>query len=313
MEANDNLSSFLHDLPDAEHETYAVSSGHSGRHSGARKKPSLLLTIVGVIGELLICAGVLVGLFIVWQMGWTNMKMSNAQDKAVAATQKQFGDTNKEKIGAAQTGEPPAIDQNAAHGSVLGLMHIPRLAGKQTTSIYQGESLDVLAKGGYGHYTSTAMPGQKGNFSVAIHRDTYGSRALHIDRLKVGDPIVVETQDAWYVYKFTDYEIVDPTDVYVVSADPYAAKAQADPNSAQVEANGRYLTITTCHPPMVSNKRWVVHAEFQNWVARKDGIPQELVQEQQEHSAVESTGTSIRQAINDSYTALSEQLAPKEK
>ncbi|MCI5826579.1 MAG: class E sortase [Arcanobacterium sp.] len=274
-----------------------------------KKKVSVPLTILGVLGELMICAGVVLGLFVVWQVWWTNLEMGGQQDEIVAATRAQFGAVNPHKIGQPQAGDPPVIAAHAAHNATLGLMHIPRLAGKQTTAIREGESLDVLHAGVFGHYKNTVMPGAKGNFSTAIHRDSYGSRVLHIDDLRVGDPIVVETPEAWLVYKFTDYEIVDPTDVYVVSPDPYAAKKSPNPNKAAVEPSGRYLTITTCHPPFVSNKRWIVHAKFDYWVKHSDGMPAELAHPNGQ-SAIKATGTTIRDAVNDSLNSVQKSLSP---
>lgn len=274
----------------------------------AKNKVSLPLAIIGVIGELLICVGVLLGLFVVWQVWWTNMQMGGKQDEIVAATRADFGAVDTTKTGQPQAGDPPVMDANAAHDSTLGLMHIPRLGGTQTTAIREGESLDVLNAGVFGHYKNTAMPGEKGNFSTAIHRDSYGSRVLHIDDLRVGDPIVVETEDTWFVYKFTDYEIVDPTDVYVVSPDPYAARKSPDPNRAAAQPSERYLTITTCHPPLVSNKRWIVHAKFDHWVKRSDGMPAELINPN-EAKKIQATGTTVRDAINDGLKEVRTSLA----
>ena len=291
-------------------ESEAAAPNHSNA-TKRKKKVSLPLAIIGVIGELMICAGSLLGLFVLWQVWWTNLEMSGKQDQEVTATQEQFGEVPQEKIGQPQEGDPPSSFGQLSAGDTIGLMHIPALDGKQTTVIREGEGLNVINMGGYGHYSDTALPGQIGNFSTAIHRDSYGSRVLHIDQLRVGDPIVVETPDAWIVYKFTDYEIVNPTDVYVVAADPYAAKASPDPNSAAVEPSERYLTITTCHPPMVSNKRWIVHARYDHWVARADGIPQELA-EQKQATKVEATGTTISDSVNDALTKLRETLALKD-
>ncbi|MCI6574062.1 MAG: class E sortase [Actinomycetaceae bacterium] len=274
----------------------------------ANKKVSLPLAIIGVIGELMICVGVVLGLFVVWQVWWTNLEVGGKQDEIVAATRAGFGAVDTNKTGQPQAGDPPVMDANIAHNATIGLMHIPRLGGTQTTAIREGESLDVLNEGAFGHYKNTAMPGAKGNFASAIHRDSYGSRVLHIDDLRVGDPIVVETEDTWYVYKFTDYEIVDPTDVYVVSPDPYAARKSADPNGAAVEPTERYLTITTCHPPLVSNKRWIVHAKFDHWVKRSDGMPAELINPNSVKE-IQTTGTTIRDAVNDGFHEVQKSLA----
>ena len=54
---------------------------------------------------------------------------------------------------------------------------------------------------GPGHYIDTAMPGEQGNFAVAGHRVGRGSPFLDLDQMRPGDPIVVETADAWFVYR----------------------------------------------------------------------------------------------------------------
>jgi sortase A len=45
------------------------------------------------------------------------------------------------------------------------------------------------------------MTGEAGNVAVAGHRVGKGSPFLDLDRLRPGDPIVVETADAWYEYR----------------------------------------------------------------------------------------------------------------
>lgn len=317
---SDQIATFLDEVGEEQQsdairrQAPAKSGGRAGRSGRAaqqsQRKVSLPLAIIGVIGELMICTGAVLGLFVLWQVWWTNMEMSGEQDKQVAAIEAELPAVDKEKIGAPREGEPPAVPDGLKSGDLIGLMHIPALSGKQTTVIRQGESLAVLNRGGYGHYHDTAMPGEVGNFATAIHRDSYGSRVLHIDELSVGDPIIVETDTAWYVYKFTDHEIVNPTDVYVVYPDPYAARASADPNNTQVAASGRYLTITTCHPPLVSNKRWIVHAKFDHWVAREDGIPAELASQKQA-TQIAATGNTIQQAMNDAFSELEKTLKPE--
>ena len=52
------------------------------------------------------------------------------------------------------------------------------------------------------------MPGQVGNFAFAGHRNGYGQPLGDVDKLQEGDPIIVRTQDYWYVYHYTSYKIV---------------------------------------------------------------------------------------------------------
>ena len=132
----------------------------------------------------------------------------------------------------------------------------------------------MLDKGAFGHYEGTAFPGEVGNFATAAHRQTYGAPMRDVDELEAGDPIILETKDAYLVYYMTESSIVSPGQVDVIAPDP------KNPSKPQQKATERYLTITTCHPPFVSNERWIVHAKFSHWVDRKDGIPQELAQSQ---------------------------------
>ena len=54
------------------------------------------------------------------------------------------------------------------------------------------------------------MPGEPGNFAVAAHRTTYGKPFNRIADLRLNDPIVIETQDGWYTYRFRTLEYVTP-------------------------------------------------------------------------------------------------------
>ena len=46
---------------------------------------------------------------------------------------------------------------------------------------------------------------------------------------------------------------------------------------ASAEPTRRLLTITTCHPYIgIQIERMITHAEFDHWVARADGIPEEM-------------------------------------
>lgn len=112
------------------------------------------------------------------------------------------------------------------------------------------------------------MPGQPGNMAVAGHRVGNGSPFLDLDTVRPGDPIVVETADAWYEYRVlgdpapgdlsvaTDgvpgRRIVDPPEIAVIAPVP------GRPDSA---AAGSYLTSTTCHPTKHSAaERLIIHA-----------------------------------------------------
>ncbi|ALO12233.1 Integral membrane protein [Streptomyces venezuelae] len=65
---------------------------------------------------------------------------------------------------------------------------------------------DFLDKGMVGHYGSgrlkTAMPAdEQGDLAVAGHRNTHGEPFRYGNRFEPGDPVVVETRDAYYVHE----------------------------------------------------------------------------------------------------------------
>ena len=221
----------------------------------------------------------MIGLFIVWQVWWTDIEANRAQHSKVEQLkegwQKPPSNSGTVKIGKARTDPPPAVPHTTTVGTAEGLMRILPFGQDYAHTIEYGTSLKrVLDKGAFGHYEGTAFPGEVGNFATAAHRQTYGAPMRDVDELEAGDPIILETKDAYLVYYMTESSIVSPGQVDVIAPDP---KNQSKPQQMATE---RYLTITTGHPPIVSNERWIVHAKFSHWVDRKDGIPQELAQSQ---------------------------------
>ena len=83
--------------------------------------------------------------------------------------------------------------------------------------------------------------------------------------------VVTETidQDAWYVYKVTDTEVVLPRDVRVI---------WPVPNQEGAEPTERYITLTTCHPMFSARERYVVHGVLDYWAPTSDGVPAELAE-----------------------------------
>lgn len=232
-----------------------------GVSTGARR-PSRRSTLVGVLGELLVTAGALLALFVVWQLWWTDVQASRVQQDLLSSiTWPTPSNAGAPEIG---DGDPPRTPAPAP-GELYGLLFVPAW-GPQPRTILEGvDPASVLDVGSAGHYPGTAGPGEIGNFALAGHRTTYGKPFSRVDELVPGDDLVVRTEDAWYVYEVTRTQIVSPADVGVVAPVP-----QGDSEPA------RYLTLTACHPRYSAAERYIVHGELVRWLPGTSAPPDEL-------------------------------------
>lgn len=211
---------------------------------------------VGVLGEVLITAGVVVGLFAVYTLFWTGVQTQSAQEELQGRFEATDGvdeapstpDADEAAGPSDEAAEPPA----PARADAYARLTIPRLGEEWAWIVVDGVDLDTLTLGP-GHYPSSAAPGEVGNFAVAGHRATYGEPFAYLDRLQVGDAIVVEREGQTYTYAVTESFITDPSDTGVLLAVP--GDAEAAPDEA-------VLTLTTCHPRWGSSERLIVHGEL---------------------------------------------------
>ena len=123
-------------------------------------------------------------------------------------------------------------------GQPLALLRIPAFGAAYEVPVLSGTGLDVLDRG-VGHYSSTALPGQVGNFAVVGHRATHGKPFGRLLELQRGDQVIVETRTAVYTYVLdvAPRELtVRPRDSWVL--DPVPGRPEATPSQA-------LLTLTT--------------------------------------------------------------------
>ncbi|GAA1634572.1 class E sortase [Georgenia ruanii] len=237
------------------------------RHRGRR--PSRGARIVGVLGELLLTAGVLLGLFVVWQVWWTDVVAGREQDTVVAQLKESYAAPAVEATAQPRTDPPPTVAP-VPEGQGFATLHVPRWGSDYEVAVAEGVGLrTVLNTGAAGHYPGTAMPGELGNFALAAHRQTHGAAFHGVDKLRPGDPLVVETADAWLVYRVTDSDVVTPDEVDVIA--PVPGEPGAQPTA-------RTITLTTCHPLWSVAERWITHGELTEWYPRAEGMPAELLE-----------------------------------
>ncbi|WP_418605299.1 class E sortase [Georgenia sp. SUBG003] len=245
-------------------------AGRSERRRAARRRrPTVGARIAGVVGELLLTAGVLVGLFVVWQVFWTDVAVRDDQASAVSEIQERFDQPVVEQEAELRTDDPPALEP-VAEGEGFATLRVPRWGADYQVPVLSGVGMwDVLNTGAIGHYPETAMPGAVGNFATAAHRMSYGAAYRHVDKLENGDRIVVETGEAWLVYEVFDDYVVHKTETDVIAPVPRQPEAQP---------TDRLLTLTTCHPLWGTEDRWITHAELVGWVPRSEGMPADLLE-----------------------------------
>jgi sortase A len=232
-----------------------------------RRPPSRVWSAVGVLGELLITLGVLLLLFVAYQLLWTNVTALRAADQVASDLQDSWASQDPQGGGAGGSGEDTA-EARPEIGSAFALMYIPRLSDRVWgMPVLESVELSDLARG-IGHYPTTQLPGEKGNFAVAAHRATNGEPFRDIDRLQDGDRVFVETQDSWFEYTLRRDQIVSPSDTWVIDPVP------GDPGATPTD---RLVTLTTCNPRWGSTTRWIWWGDLTTSYDKAEGeVPPEI-------------------------------------
>ncbi|MFF5014261.1 class E sortase [Streptomyces sp. NPDC001165] len=231
------------------------------RRQARLRKPSPAVVASRAIGEVFITTGVLMLLFVTYQLWWTNVR-AHAQAGSEAHQLQDDWASGKRAPGVFEPGQGFAI------------LDIPKL--DVVAPIAEGVSnKKVLDKGMVGHYgegaLKTAMPDAKtGNFGLAAHRNTHGEPFRYINRLVAGDAIVVETQDTYFVYKVTStLPVTPPSNTSVLNPIP---------RGSGFTEPGRYITLTTCTPEFTSKYRLIVWGKMVEERPRSKGKPDALIE-----------------------------------
>lgn len=242
-----------------------------------------------LVGWLLISAGIVVGLFIVYLLFWTDRETAVAQDELVGGFEElvrpgadrpdrpiQVRDLANIPVQTEalpddpepDTDPEPDADPEPDPEQPVSGIPVPADAGDSYALIWfqrggefiiddgvigavQGVTLDDLQLGP-GHYPESEAPGQAGNVAFAGHRTTYGKPFHNLDQLEVGDEIhIVDAEGRHWVYDFRRLQIVDPTDVWVV-------------DDGALPGVDHLLTLTSCHPKYSAAQRIIAFAELRS-------------------------------------------------
>jgi sortase A len=98
-----------------------------------------------------------------------------------------------------------------------------------------------------GHHRGTAGPGQNGNMVLSGHISSPGEGAIfhHLPDVKIGEGIIIGTDERQYLYRVFDVKVVTPDQVSVMEPTP-------DPTA----------TLLTCVPDGIYSHRLVVSARL---------------------------------------------------
>jgi sortase A len=214
-----------------------------------------LAKVLGAIGRTCITAGVLILLFVVYQLWGTGIREAQAQRSLENEFEERLDeagtgattttDTTEGGIAPPSTDEPPSTEAGPpptppADGDAVAQLRIPAIGVDKI--VVEGVEVSDLKKGP-GHYPDSPLPGQPGNAAIAGHRTTYGAPFNRLDELGSGDEILVTTVQGSFRYEVREQLIVNPDQVEVLD-----------------DFGDDRLTLTACHPKYSARQRIVIVA-----------------------------------------------------
>jgi sortase A len=191
--------------------------------------------VIAGMGRSLIFFGVLILLFVAYQLWGTGLSEARSQHRLKSQFNRAITSTTSTTVdpNTPVTAAPPSPE-----GDAIAIIKIPKIGIEK--AVVEGVGTEDLKKGP-GHYPTTPMPGQKGNAAIAGHRTTYGHPFYDLDQLKTGDPILITTRQGKFRYEVFESKNVSPNAVQVLDNTP-----------------DNRLTLTTCTPRYSAAQRLVV-------------------------------------------------------
>lgn len=255
--------------------------------------------VVRGLGEVLITLGLVVLLFVFYEVYVTSWFASSKQQSASDALDNMWRNSRG--------------DMDLIEGKGMARMYIPALGADYHFVVFQGTS-DSDLEVGPGHYMDTALPGEQGNFAVAGHRVGKGAPFNDINLINSCDAIIVETKNDWFIYRALPHadevtnwaarrsenphcadvaplgstkspqysetvgqEIVSPTQNDVIAPVPHHADSRLPK-----QRRAALLTLTTCHPRFSDQERLIVHGVLVKDVKKDKAYPERTPAELEE-------------------------------
>lgn len=209
---------------------------------------------LGRLGSSLIVLGLLMFLFVGYQLWGTGIEEAQSQN----SLENRFSEIAVTTTAPPPTSISPSVAEPAVtttlappepivikEGDPMAIIELPTI-GVSKFVVAGVETADL--KKGPGHYPGTPFPGELGNASIAGHRTTYGEPFRHLDDLNIGDPIIItDLLGRKFTYLVSNQQVVGASDSWVV---------------ATTDRTKAVLTLTTCHPEFSAKQRLIISAEL---------------------------------------------------
>lgn len=200
--------------------------------------------LVALLGELLLIAAALLGLYLAYQTWFSNIRADVASERVARDLELEWAEEVATEASDAVVTE--ASQAKSSPKRAIGLLYIPRLQEDVwKTPIISDVSYRALAMG-VGHYPATALPGESGNFAIAGHRATNGEPFARFERLRAGDLVYVQTKAGFFTYELFDNRKIQENEVWVLDRKPKMLESNSE----------ALLTLTSCDPRWNSTRRW---------------------------------------------------------
>jgi sortase A len=237
--------------------------------------------VLGGVGRAMIAAGLILLLFVAYQLWGTGLQTRQAQERLEDDFEAQLealgGDQTPTTGTAPANGDPADPDTDVVPtsetvspdgifgipaGEVVGRIDIPAIGSDWY--FVEDTNLSYL-KDGPGHFLGTRYPGQAGNAALAGHRTTYGAPFHRQDELVPGDEIEVETAQGQFTYRVLSAGELSqnmPFDVEPGNEDD--GHFIIGPNDSWIldDYGDNRITLMACHPKYSARQRIVTVGEL---------------------------------------------------
>lgn len=209
-----------------------------------------LVRVLGLLGRICLTTGVLILLFVAYQLWGTGLHEARAQGSLSDELDDALVEAGvepaiaREPEGCAADVEPAEAERPSVPegGEAVARIVLPTIGVDKV--VVEGVSVPDL-KRGPGRFPETSLPGYTGNVAIAGHRTTYGAPFHRVDELERGDEILLTTVSGCFRYTVQEQQIVAPDQVEVLD-----------------DFGDDRLTLVACHPKYSAAQRIVVVAQL---------------------------------------------------